>query len=288
MKIKTTDIDSINKISCVEINNIDVSIKTDANIDELIESKFWPEAIPSALIASDDAKIRFRSKTIVRSYVGNVTGKKILDFGCGNGYCTREAISAGAAISVGYDIKRNSTWDEVQPSNLSPAVVDPILTTDFDEVLKYAPYDIILMYDVVDHIRPDEINDAISKVISACDYKTFVKVRCHPWTSIHGGHTYEKLNRAYGHLLLSDENLEIYQSEYVNKITRPMATYKKYFEEFTVLNTVSHKSLINNELNGILKDKTIIDMIEKKLGGDKEWQSMVLPIEFVDYLLSRK
>ncbi len=288
MKIKTNDIGDINKISCVEINNIDVSIKEDANIDELIKSSFWPEALPSALIASEDAKVRFRSKTIVRSYVGNVTGKKILDFGCGNGYCTREAISAGAAISVGYDIKRNNTWDEAQPSNLSPAIVDPILTTDFDEVLKYAPYDIILMYDVVDHIKPDEVNDAISKVISACDYKTFVKVRCHPWTSIHGGHIYEKLNRAYGHLLLSDDGLAEYQSEYVNKITRPIATYNKVFDKFTTLNTNINKSYSSDNVSNVMKDKSIVNRLQKSLGGDGKWQSDVLPIEFVDYLLSKK
>jgi len=288
MIIKAANVDEITNLSCVQINHVDISIKDDANIDQLVESDIWPEAVPSALIVSDETKAKFRSKTIVRAYVGNVNGKKILDFGCGNGYCVREALSAGAAISVGYDIKSHDAWSEPQPSDLSPAMSEPVLTTDFDEVLKYAPYDIVLVYDVIDHVEPNKIKDVISKILSACDFKTFVKVRCHPWTSIHGGHVYENLNKAYGHIFLSDEKLAEYQTEYVNKIGRPLATYKKYFEEFTVLNTTSHRSTANNNLKNIMNDKSIVKLLESKFDGNKEWQDNVLPIEFIDYLLSKK
>lgn len=40
----------------------------------------------------------------VRRMVGDVTGLDILDFGCGNGYTTRELKSAGAKNIVGFDI----------------------------------------------------------------------------------------------------------------------------------------------------------------------------------------
>lgn len=252
-------------------------------IEQLILSDFWPKAVPESLIVRGQEAVSHRSKSIITSFVGNLEGKKFLDFGCGNGGCTATA-AMQADYAIGYDITETEEW------------VDGInLTTNFNEVKENGPYDVILLYDVFDHIYEDKINSILNQIYSVCHDNTIIKARCHPWTAIHGGHIYENLNRAYAHLFLTDEQLKKYQTSEVRKITRPMKVYNDAWAtaNFSVIKSDVHK--INWEHAGIgdfFSENDVVMFLNKespqRLLNGADWQKTVLPIEFIDFTLKKK
>lgn len=253
------------------------------SLEQLILSDFWPKAVPESLIVRGQEAVSHRSKSIISSFVGNLEGKKFLDFGCGNGGCATTA-AVQADYAIGYDIEEAEEW------------VDGVnLTTNFGQVKENGPYDVILLYDVFDHIEENKINSVLYQMHSVCHVDTIIKVRCHPWTSIHGGHVYEKLNRAYAHLFLTDEQLEKYQSSKVRKISRPLKTYNEAWNSanFTIVKTETHK--INWDHAGLgdfFSEDDVATFLNKespqRLLGDVNWQKVVLPIEFIDFTLRKK
>lgn len=251
-------------------------------IEEFILSDIWPKAIPDSLIVRSKESIIHRAKSIIGSFVGNLNGQKFLDFGCGNGRCVEAADNS--KLSVGYDIKPDEDWKELNVN----------LTTNWGDVEKHGIFDKILLYDVFDHIKEDELPNVLQKLSKISGPQTTIIVRCHPWTSIHGGHLYENLNKAYAHLFMTDEQLLKYQTSEVRKITRPMKTYKDAWNSggFIVEKTDIHKT--NWENHGVGKffqESSIVEFLDKnspqKVSGTAQWQKDVLPIEFVDFTLKK-
>ena len=290
MKFTCTNKDQFN--SLIELSSVlkspkfSLSGSFDANeeaIEKLILSEFWPKAVPDSMIVRSQEAVSHRSKAIITSFIGNLENKKFLDYGCGDGSCVITA-AVQANYAAGFDIKENDEW------------IDGInLTTDFSKIKENGPYDVILLYDVFDHIPEDQINGCLNQIHSVCHPKTKIRVRCHPWTSIHGGHIYESINKAYAHLFLSNDQLEKYQATFVRKITRPMKVYNSAWEQanFVVEKTETHK--INWEHNNIgefFGESDISNFLNtespQKLLGSQEWQKTVLPVEFIDFTLTCK
>lgn len=266
----------------LSIDNINISVNSN-NIDKLVLSDLWPRAVPEAIIARTDEQVRLRAKSIMRSYVGDIQGKKFLDFGCGLGHCVMEAQKT-AETSIGYDIIANKLWDEFTVAEHQNFAY---FTTDFAKVKWHAPYDYILLYDVIDHIERNTLESVVDSLNELITDKTIIKIRCHPWTSIHGGHMYETLNKAYAHLLLSDETIAKYQKEYCNKIDRPVMTYDKLFEKFKRIGYIVHRMHWNNSITNVIRDKSIMKLITDRVNGDPAWQEAVLPIEYIDFTLGK-
>jgi len=149
------------------------------------------------------------------------------------------------------------------------------------------------MFDVFDHIPEDKLEDSLKKIHSICHNDTIVKVRCHPWTSIHGGHLYEKLNKAFAHLFLTDEQIKKYQSQFVRKITRPSKVYNEAWDKygFKVIDSEVHHSMEWDRNNKFFQDEEVSSFLEskspQKLESKAEWQKHVLSIEFMDYTLKK-
>ena len=76
-------------------------------------------------------------------------GGAVLDFGCGEGHVVVKA-SATAARSIGFDIVKTGVHDWEKSGKY-------LLTRNFDKVINSGPYDIILLYDVLDHCEALEI-----------------------------------------------------------------------------------------------------------------------------------
>lgn len=282
MKIDQCEIDELRKFECINAQAT-ISFK-DGDIDPFIKSKYWPLAVQEDMIVRTDGQIRQRSAVIVKAYIDNIFSKRFLDFGCGMGHTTIEA-SKSAKIAVGYDPVRHSYWS----SQESRACNNCYLSHSFDLVQQNAPYDFVLLYDVLDHILPAEIPSVLEKLASVCNSNTIIKCRCHPWTSIHGGHLYEKLNRAFAHLLLSEEEIIANQSTGTTRIMRPLATYKRLLtQHFDILSTEPVTIKMSEDVRFILSDDNIIKRIKQSTGGDKEWQSTVLTHEYIDYILKVK
>ena len=269
-------------------NNPTYSIKGEAtNIEELVKSDCWPVSVPDGLIVRNDDQIKVRAKSILYSYRVYNGGDnpntslydytsldaKLLDYGCGGGQVVMAANEAGFN-SIGYDVK-------VQWQN-----PNKLLTANFEKIKENAPYNFILMYDVIDHIGPkDKVNEELSKIRNLCNSDTKILIRTHPWTSRHASHSYYKLNRAWAHLFLSEDQLRQYtDQEYFLKLDRPLNSYQNMFESNGF--KIDHMEIIRTPIDKFFDDPDTLSMIAKMFDGSIEWVKEVLQFEFVDYQIS--
>lgn len=171
----------------------------------LFRSEAWPPAIPEYMLCGnceDDKKQR--AQNIVAHVLENelfqqrwdVKDKKVLDFGCGEGHVAHEFVNQGAR-AFGFDVHRF-------PWVSSDAC---ILTADVEKIKAHAPFDFIVLYDVIDHCG-DPMKE-LRLIRSLCGPKTQVFIRFHMWSSRHGGHLYRQVNKAWLHLLFAAEELEL-------------------------------------------------------------------------------
>lgn len=190
----------------------------------MLNSEEWPEAVFKAHIADDksEADKQERAMGISEIMLPPYGGKRFLDFGCGEGHIARY-VAKEAAASVGYDISKGSSpfpWETKDENAL--------LTTDFPKVQSEGPYDLILMYDVFDHCEADPVEILrLAKSVLSDDGK--IIMRCHPWCGRHGGHLYRHINKAFVHLVFSDEELARLgvPIEYNRKVLKPLNAYTK-------------------------------------------------------------
>ena len=205
-----------------------------------------------------------------------IHGKKVLDFGCGEGHVVLQANKLGAN-AWGYDESKTGMhlWDDG----------DSRLTTSFDKIKSHAPFDLVILYDVLDHtVNPVE---TLKQVHSICHGKTRVWVRCHSWMSRHAGHYYQKLNKAWIHLVFTDEELKLLHLEpkVCQKYFFPINTHKSWFANSAFVALTSDIS--KNDVEPFFSKPEImrrlpIDKFEHKL---PEWQ---MSQSFNDYLLQIK
>jgi len=94
------------------------------------------------------------------------------------------------------------------------------------------PYDVVVLYDVLDHSQ-NPVEDLL-KVESLSNSNTKIYVRCHPWCSPHGTHLFQ-LNKAYAHLVYPELG-----GKFTQKIIHPIPTYRKWFSD-AGFSIVTHK-----------------------------------------------
>jgi 2-polyprenyl-3-methyl-5-hydroxy-6-metoxy-1,4-benzoquinol methylase len=277
---KTQTIESLKQIAnCLTNPSFEISGKI-KDVQSLLHTDAWPLAVPNGLIVQDEDQAKLRAKSILYSYdIAQSTNKqslleaapiKFLDYGCGGGYVTLAAIEAGID-AYGYDITKQ--WADGLPQ----------LSDDYQLIKTNAPFTHILLYDVIDHVDHSQAVQIFDNLKELSDSNTQILVRTHPWTSRHGAHTYYKLNKAYAHLFISDEELDQYTDHKISKVMRPMKYYKDLFTGAgleSISTDVYKKPLeqffLIEEINAILRDK---------LEARSEWLDSVLPIEFIDYKL---
>jgi len=197
----------------------------------LLATDQWPAAVPPGLICQDTESDKLdRATSILEITVGQgLTNRKLLDFGCGEGHVSIKASEIASKV-VGYDLvsSGNQSWESDSDKLL--------LTTDFSKVQANAPFDFVLLHDVLDH--SDSPVDLLKQVATVCGPLTRVYVRCHPLTSRHGGHLYNKLNKAWAGLIFTPNELatigvgsiaEPYKVDAPQKVLFPVNTYKQWF-----------------------------------------------------------
>lgn len=189
----------------------------------------WPEAVPEYLIAdstSDEIKL-LRAEGIIDSIVKTeLRSKRFLDFGCGEAHSLTYALSKGVSLAVGYDIE--PFWN----NNNSLTGLEAV-TTDLTIVQKKGPFDVILIYDVIDHITNESPVEVLTKIKSLLASNGVIYVRCHPWTSRHGTHLYTSYNKAYVHLIMDEDELMSlgYKGQQVIKLNNPQKSYRQWFQQ---------------------------------------------------------
>lgn len=254
------------------INRYEIDLK---KLSELINSPEWPEAIPSDMIPKTEEEKQIRADTVLDIVVTEfLEGVRFLDIGCGEGHMVVGAANRGAKIAVGFDIKEQ--WRFEKRSN-------QILTTEPSEVEKMAPYNVILLYDMLDHIRSISPEHLMNKLKNLLAPSGKIYIRSHPWCARHGGHLYNKLNKAYVHMILDDtELLRLFgiNSEFVLKLSHPLETYRKWFNGGGFI--IKDEIITTRKVDDFFQDAppTIMD----RLNGCKI-DLANLAIEYVDFVL---
>jgi 2-polyprenyl-3-methyl-5-hydroxy-6-metoxy-1,4-benzoquinol methylase len=244
----------------------------------------WPAAVnPNLICAADSESDKVdRANGVVELMIEeNLNGKKFLDFGCGEGHIVDVSTKHKTASSVGYDIAKDKNWGNKSGK----------LTTDMDEVESNGPYDIIVLFDVLDHISPYDNLDApksiLTKVSELLSPTGKVYLRCHPWTSRHGTHMYHWKNKAFAHLVYTEEELNqmnVKIGEPTQKVTTPIATYRNWIEHSGL--KVDNERIIKEPVEEFFRSPKVANRIKANVGMDK-FPEFQMSVQFVDYILSK-
>lgn len=249
--------------------------------EKLLKSEEWPMALAPTHIYRNEIGEQDRAENIMTLVVQEyMDDKSFLDYGCGLGYTTNQARIMGASISVGYD--------PVQSGKISPQD-NLVFTSDLETVKAHAPYDVVLLYDVLDHcLDPMKELAFIREHISE---RGRIYVRTHPWCSRHGGHLYEQFNKAFVHLVFDEIELSRIagiHTKFIQRLTQPEITYEKWFE--TVGLEVMSKTTIEEDLEEFFFDPfnhpSIRDRIMARWKGENPMPHMRL--SFIDYVLEAR
>lgn len=252
------------------------------HIDDLLAIDCWPEAVPQFLVAKDastDDQINRANAVLDMMLDRQISDLDFLDFGCGDGWIAQQATKRGVKSSFAYDIKASSNWGNLHGVNF---------TTDFQSLLNNK-YDVIMLYDVLDHCHNPI--DVMSQVKLLLKSNGSVFVRCHPWVSRHATHLYKQgINKSYLHLFLKHDEIKdlINQEPNFTRVEKnPIDAYRYWFEAFDIkrerfvkepvsdfFHVQSFKELLANEQQIAVNE---IDEFLKKM-----------EIQFVDYKLQAK
>ncbi len=239
----------------------------------------WPMAVqPQAIVVSDSEK-QFRALQVARLLRTNLTNLTVLDAGCGDGYIASELANQAQTV-VGYDLRPDPNWDK-----LSNAVVS--YTTN-RVVVETHKYDLIVLYDVLDHLEAEDPVKFMTWLNSLLAPTGRAFVRTHPWTSRHGGHQYEYgCNKAYVHLALTPDELAKAGITLMPslRINRPMAVYEQIFKEanFRVTERWTHVDQVEPFFIGEALNR--IQQVTWRGNITAEGALKILTNQFIDYEL---
>jgi SAM-dependent methyltransferase len=252
------------------------------HIEDLMAIDCWPEAVPQFLVAKDasvEDQINRANAVLDMMLDRQINDLDFLDFGCGDGWIAQQVTKRGVKSSTGFDIKPSLNWNSLQGVNF---------TSDYNN-LRNNQYDVIMLYDVLDHCHDPVTLMSQIKFLLKPDGVVFV--RCHPWVSRHATHLYKQgINKSYLHLFLTyDEIKALINQEptFTRSEKDPINAYHWWFGAFEIkkerfvrepvsdfFHVPSFKELLANEQQ-IPPDQ--IDEFLKKM-----------EIQFVDYKLQAK
>lgn len=148
----------------------------------------WPKSLDEGLILMKNEEKLYKAQAIVELILeDDLANKRFLNI-----ESERTFITSYANNTAKTSINFNATSEEwtLHTNN-------QIRIIAYQEVKKYAPFDIVLLYDVLDHItKPTNL---LNEVCSLTNFNSKIYIRTHPWNSRHA--THDARNLAYIHLL---------------------------------------------------------------------------------------
>lgn len=226
-----------------------------------------------------EAEKKFRAVQIVKLLREDLTHKRVLDLGCGEGHVSREMAETAHQV-VGYDLRPYPVQAELATAKLR-------FSHDRLDVAA-APYDFILLYDVLDHLEGEDPVAFLTWAGGLLSHGGKMFIRTHPWTSRHGGHLYEiGLNKAFLHLALTPDELARlgHTPPPMLRLARPQASYESLFKDagLKVLEKKVHGEAVDEFFSGALLDRMI--KITWKGTVDRAEALKIIGNSFIDYKL---
>tara|TARA_Y100000034_G_scaffold135520_1_gene207764 strand:- start:3840 stop:4835 length:996 start_codon:yes stop_codon:yes gene_type:complete len=261
-------------------SKVNVSSETTGDGLKILELPGWPLAVPEQMIcnvASEEDKLE-RAEGILELIIGtDMTDRSFLDFGCGEGHCAIKAAEKGSKVSVGYDIKSIAAKEKG----------GVIFTKNWDEVKNNGPYNTIMAYDVFDHIESETPIEGMTRIkeVLADDGKAYI--RFHPWCSRHGGHLYQKLNKAFAHLILTEEELASLGHKLLpnQRVSRPLGAYRDWITKAGLKKVEETVSETRPEAF-FSKNKEVLQRILNTTKASK-FPAFQLKMNFIDYVVTK-
>jgi len=261
------------------------SYNTFESLKNALNSPKWASAIPDSLICpvENESEKLDRGQGIIEFFLpDDITGLKFLDAGCGEGHCAYAAITKNAKFSMGYDIKNK--FSQFEPRD------NFALTTDFSLVKECGPYDVILIYDVIDHIEKEDPVEFLKKIGTVLTPGGKIHVRFHPFISRHGGHLYQIINKAYLHLVFTPEELQILMPGYFPEpnfnVIYPINTYQSLINK-SGLTLVQDFKKLTESVEPFFKIPKIAERIMANT-NTTSFPEFQMSIQFVDVILTKK
>lgn len=250
------------------------------HIQDLMAIDCWPEAVPEFLVALASEKDQINRANCVLDMMidRSIEGTRFLDYGCGEGWIVQETLKRGVCESWGYDISPSDNWQKLEGT----------FTSNPDD-LKQDYYDVIMLYDVLDHaVDPIAVMNHVRRLLKPTGT---VYVRCHPWTSKHALHLYKHgVNKAFFHLFLSWDELVPLTSGPLN-FTRqeksPIEAYHWWFNEFEI----KRRRDINADVSPFFYVQSFKELLasEQQIPLEKIDDFLkLMKIEFLDFTLVPK
>jgi len=252
------------------------------NLKKALYSDKWPNAVNPNLIcdSTSDADKKERGIGILELVIEEpIKTGKFLDFGCGEGHCAAAAVEIlGCSSSVGYDTKKFN-W---------PTVANTTFTTSYEEITQLGHYNAILMFDVLDHASGETPAELLKKAADVLAPDGCIYMRCHPWMSRHATHLYHKINKAYAHLVFTEDELR-QLSDYVPenniKAAYPVVTYEKIIKESGL--KIKTQRNITEKVDNFFKVPKLAERIMLNT-GHKSYPEFQMGLQFIDYVLVKE
>lgn len=247
-------------------------------IQELLQGQEWPEAVPDFLICkmTEEDKME-RAEGIVDFLDIDLTNKKVLDFGCGEGHVVKLLREKSIDCS-GFDISKQGALEWEKEDGY-------LLTTDWSKILAKKPFDVVFLYDVLDHAESPI--DCLNKVREVATPESHIVLRTHPFCGPHGGHLYQTINKAYLHLICTPEELEKLgcKLDFNQKVLFPLATCENWFKEASF--AIKKSNTVKNHIAQFFMRNPVVRSRINKLYPN-EFPSWQMSQAFNDYVVKMR
>jgi len=255
-----------------------------ALLKDAVEKGEWPLAADSGSICETEAHKEHRAENIIQFVIVDyLKDRKFLDFGCGEGHTVFAANKQGTNKAIGYDIKPFG-WDRFEQDE------SKLLTTEWNKVVDNGPYDVILMFDVLDHAEMEDPIQLLKKARDVLTKNGKLYVKCHPWSSRHGSHIYEQnVNKAFAHLIFDEVELtRIFGTagRITLPVTHPIQTYNDWFKDAAW--EIESEYVSRTKVEKFFMKKELHDRIAKHYPSEEDKFEKYISIDFVDYVLTPK
>ena len=249
------------------------------HVMDLMAIDCWPKAVVDYVDKTPtEIEQKKRAKIIIDSSIQKpIEGASVLDIGCADGWTTSDIMQRGAASVYGFDVIKHDRWNYL---------TGPQYTTDYS-VIPNDFFDIVLMYDVLDHCEDAE--RTMQLALSSLKKSGTVYVRCHPWTSRHATHLYKQgINKAYLHLFLSWSEIRSLTEAtpiFTRQEQNAVEAYRWWFRDFNIV----AERFTRETVSDFFKNPAFKELIANEQHiQDIDAYLQLMEIQFVDYVITPK